>query len=109
MFVKINHLLNERGQADYKGLDISMNVPGSQIYALIDGNNYCVLETGETILPDHPDLIELDHLTYEQEREEILSKITPPTDPVEELKKENAELKQAIADLTMTMATMMGA
>jgi hypothetical protein len=104
MFVQINNLINERGQADYKGFDISKNVPGSQLYALENGDNYCVLETTEEVAPDHPDVTILSAEEYEQKRDEIISKTPPVTDPLEDLRQENAELKQAIAELTMMIA-----
>ncbi|WP_339816769.1 hypothetical protein MKZ15_15345 [Paenibacillus sp. FSL R7-0216] len=104
MFVKINNLVNSMGQADYKGLDISKNIPGSQAYALENGDNYCVLETTQETTPEHLDLIILTDEDYARERDEIISKMVPAPDPIAELRQENVELKQAIAELTMMIA-----
>ncbi|MGG6309777.1 hypothetical protein [Paenibacillus macerans] len=104
MFIKINNFIQLDGKADYKGMDISKNVPGSQVYAIENGDNYCVLETTKETAPEHQDLIVLTAQEYGRERDEIISKMAPAPDPIAELRQENAELKQAIAELTMMIA-----
>lgn len=110
MFVKIGNL-TRNGQADYKGMNISRFVPGSQAYAVENGDNYCVLETTAEVAPDHPDVTILSSEEYEQERLEIISKIPPAQDPIEELRKENEAVKNnsllAMEALVDTFETML--
>ncbi|MGG3454303.1 MULTISPECIES: hypothetical protein [Paenibacillus] len=112
MFVKIRNL-TKNGQADYKGMNISRFVPGSQAYALDKGDNYCVLETLGEVVPDHPDVFILSAEKYEQERAEIFARMPTVKNPLEDLRKENEAIKsnnllamEALADTFETMLSL---
>lgn len=98
--LKITNWLTPRGNADYKGLNIDLIVPGSQIY--LDG--VCYIQTDEPDIPEHGDIEEV----TQEEYKAAITNIPTPVDPLEELRNENKELKQAIAEITMTIAAMMG-
>lgn len=63
-YFKINNLLNQFGQCDYKGIDINQFVEGSQVYA--KDMSCCLVATNEnitTILSDVTELQESDYIT----------------------------------------------
>lgn len=61
MFYKINNLM-KGNSADYKGLNLELFVPGSQIYK--PDLSFCVIETQEENEVIHPDLTLLDEAGY---------------------------------------------
>jgi hypothetical protein len=74
LFIKINNLTNQFGQCDYKGLDISQFVPGSQVYTKSFSN--CAVATTQEDIPAHTDLTEMtedEYTTYRQVRLDEIS------------------------------------
>lgn len=107
--VKIKNLLKEDGVADYKGLDISMNVPGLQLYSKDLQNAYIV--TNQEEIPENDDLTEITQGEYDAFKQSLLGEQENSGPTVEERlaasEAKNDELTQAVADLTMTLAAVM--
>lgn len=60
-YIKISNLINTQGVADYKGLDLTKIITGSQIYP--DNENVAYFKyDGEPI--EHPDITVIDETTY---------------------------------------------
>lgn len=102
-FLKITNIIPTGGNKmfDYKGLNIDLF--STPEYPL--DNSFCYVSTIEGEIPVHPDITILTEKEYYQLIKEI--KKTPMHDPITELRQENSELKKAIADLTMTLASVM--
>lgn len=103
-YIKIVNLIDNGGIADYKGLDINMIVPGSQEYT--QNHAQCILATKQAIVKSHIDITELTEVEYQAEKKFFLDGL-PKSKSVEDmsadielLQAENAELKQAVLDLT---------
>ncbi|WP_333860813.1 DUF4376 domain-containing protein [Clostridium sp.] len=64
VYIKINNLLNQFGQPDYKGLDISQFVAGSQIYK----DTYGVFATNEDISTLPMGVIIITEVDYNNEK-----------------------------------------
>jgi len=93
MFYKVTNLM--KGQnADYKGLDTSLFVSGSQYYS--PDFSYCVLETTEETINTNPDLIVLSETDYQTEVAQIQASITRVTKDTEtrikDLESQNAQM-----------------
>lgn len=99
-YFKINNLLNEFNQPDYKGFDIDKFVVGSQVYA--QDFSYCLIATTEEDAIKHDDIAELTHTQYVEEKNRIKSEKVienETTDKkIENLHNENKELKLAVAE-----------
>jgi hypothetical protein len=94
-FIKILNLSNGSGQVDYKGLDINQFIPGSQVYP-IDAS-FCLVATNESlsILPD--DVQELQQSDYITQGTDIRNQIiNNGTDPISQLKAQNAQMLIAL-------------
>lgn len=92
------------GSADYKGLNIDCFVPGSQLYF----KDYCYVKTTEDLSSAYKDVKVVSEEEYQAAYEELNNQSSNYIDPLEELRTENAELKQAIAELTMMIAAPIG-
>lgn len=94
-YIRITNLFPDNQiVADYKQLDISKFIPGSQMYDFKSG--VCLVRTREVNIPSHDDLHELTEEKYESLKEEMTSEKTQELDDqpllseqVEELKQEN--------------------
>ena len=94
------------GAVDYKGLDISQFVPGSQVYAY--DISECVIATNEDWQGNHPDVIELTQAEYETKATELRAAYPEPEpDKVEQLEFQFAEATQAITELSILIGGMM--
>ena len=98
---KINNFKQVTGNLDYKGLDLSQIVAGSQVYPhSFEENNICLIGSLES--HQHEDLVHLSEEEYVKEKEEIESQypiVEDENDKLDRLEKENIELKEAMADL----------
>lgn len=65
-YIKISNLINTQGVADYKGLDLTKIITGSQIYPDNENVAYIIYE-GE--IPSHQDLVEISQSEYEEIKE----------------------------------------
>lgn len=92
-YVKVSNLFPPElmGNADYKGLDISQFIPGSQYYPA--GQNIALLATKEEVIPDHPDITVI---TEQEYRDEIAyyESLKPPS-PEQRI----TDLELALADI----------
>ena len=100
-YYKIKNLLRSDGTADYKGLVIDKIERGSQLLSSnLDTNNFCIIASSED--KNHIDLIKITEEEYNTLKEQMPSKY-PPQDKTESeielLKKENADLRNSLADL----------
>lgn len=105
-YVKVTNILELDGTVNYKGLDISKFIPGSQVYP--DPIEFCLVITTQESLPTHADIVELSEAEYLYEKQAVLDSLPKPFDAqgeVSKLQTENAELKQAVAELTLMLAT----
>lgn len=94
-FYKLNNFTNQYGSPDWKGLDKSNNIPGSQVYK--KDFSQCVLATTEETTPIHEDLIEITEQEYIAYRAAIIS----------EEHQDVATLEQRIADLELQVAQLL--
>lgn len=103
MYYKIKNLIQSNGNADYKGLDINLFVPGKQVYDF--EMNQCMIETTEEELISHSDLEVVNEGTYLYFRHEIKSKTEIDLyKEVEKLEKEKEQLNDKI-DLALIELT----
>lgn len=95
MFLKIKNYFIDGG-GDFKGLDPKQAKAGTQFY--IENDAYLFYK-GELV--KHDEIITITETEYaaEKERFESLPKEVSDTDRINELEKENKELKNNIADL----------
>ncbi|WP_202710584.1 hypothetical protein [Sporosalibacterium faouarense] len=68
-YVKIANLVQENGKCDYKGLDISKNITGKQVYPINENSAYLI--TVQETIPNHSDLIEITKEDYEKKVNEL--------------------------------------
>lgn len=96
-YVKVINLTNAFGTADYKGLEIEMIIPGSQVY----DNTLSVFigATTEEVLPSHSDLIEITEIDYAAQKSEIIASYPLPKEEQNEVK--IALLETALQDLIL--------
>ncbi|WP_342511228.1 hypothetical protein MKY34_13015 [Sporosarcina sp. FSL K6-1522] len=100
-YYKINNFINQFGTVDYKQLDISKNIAGSQVYPHdFKETNICLLANAENIEGVN-DLIQITEKEYNELKGEILAAHPNNEIPseMEQLQQENTELKLAIAEL----------
>lgn len=97
--LKISNWLTERGSADYKGLDIDLFVPGTQIYP---DHSVCYIGTDQDDIPQHADIEEITQEQYD----DVIASLPEPVDPLQELKDENARLAAADLDNKEAIATL---
>jgi formaldehyde-activating enzyme involved in methanogenesis len=72
-FYKINNLINQKGNADYKGIDISKIMPGTQVYPQdYKTNNSCLIASTE-VKQTNGDLVQITEEEYNTFKQEILS------------------------------------
>lgn len=72
-FYRINNIKNLLGEIDYKGLDISKFVTGSQVYA--KELAYCFIATVEDTVIEQKDLIELNKEEFVEQRNTLLQEL----------------------------------
>jgi len=96
--LKIFNWITPNGTADYKGLDIELFTPGTQVYP---DDSVCYIGTVEVDIPQHADIKVITQAEYDA----VVESIPSPIDPLQELKAENEAIKQSIAELTMLLAT----
>ena len=98
--LKINSFLNLYGSADYKGFDVDLFVPGSQIAN--KECTYCVVATNEDKDIIHPDIVVITEQQYIDERNAILEAVKneqkPTQQEISELKEQNAQLILALVE-----------
>lgn len=96
--IKINNLQNELGRLDYKGIDISKNVAGSQIY--LDNNHTVYLKT-QSDIPDDVDIL----IVSEAEYNTVLKKHSEETvNGLTEIEILEQDMNNAIMELTMLIS-----
>lgn len=98
--LKISNLLPEGGgTCDYKGLNIEMFVPGSQIYP--NDEQACYVITNEEDIPKHDDIVLISTAEYEAAREMYI--INPVRQPSPE------DLQKQIDAMQLALMGMMDA
>ena len=100
-YFRIVSILKSDGYIDYKGLDISRFVLGSQVYAY--DMSECVIATTEDWQGDHPDVIELTQTEYEVKVGELRATYPEPEPEVDP-----KVLQAQIDSLTIAMAEILG-
>lgn len=93
LFIKISNLITSYGHADYRSLELSNIVPGSQVYPP-DKNEAFLLYDGE--VTSKGDLSVIDQVAYDAEVARITSLPKPVTDA-----DRIAELEETMAILLM--------
>lgn len=86
---KVLNLFDLQGHAQYKGLDLSKIVAGSQIYP-IDENVAYLKYVGEDVIDDDLELLTDDEYNAIKEKEDS----SRPKSPIEELTLQNEELQR---------------
>lgn len=71
-YLKINDFWNQFSQPDYKGLDISKFIAGSQLCP--EGATYCVIATNEELATLPTDVVEITETEYTSEKTAIETK-----------------------------------
>ena len=80
-FNKIINVINNRGQADYKGLNIDLFIGALQVYPCnLQENNMCLIATTDEEIKESLDIQLLTEEEYNTLKQEILSAY-PPTPP----------------------------
>lgn len=100
-FLYITSILKPDGYIDYKGLDISKFIPGSQFYDY--AATKCVVATTEDYQGEHPDIAELTEAEYKAKVEELKA-----TYPEPEPQPDPAAMQAQLDALTIAMAAMLG-
>lgn len=92
--LKILNLVPEGGGVcNYKGLDIDMFIPGSQIYP--GDERACYLITNEETIPEHADILRITTDEYEVAREKyVVNPVRPPS--TEDLQKQIDAMQLAL-------------
>lgn len=94
--LKINNLINNIGQINYKGLDINLFLPGSQQYKM--DSSECILATNQETIPDNIDItviIENEYVAIKQQYDAEKQQVQQST-------------KQRLADIEIALANIMG-
>ncbi len=102
-YYKINNLINDFGEYDYKGLDTSLFVAGGQIYPR--DKNYCFIATKEEANKQHEDLIEIHEDEYKNIKKEYNESLQQEQ---QEEKNKIKELEGTILELTSIISTLNG-
>lgn len=95
--VKISNLYQGNGHCDYKGLDISQFIAGSQIYPSVGG--YAVIKTMQVDIPAHDDIEIITEEQYNIEREAYLN--SQPKSPEELIAEQGNEIALLWYELMM--------
>lgn len=105
MLLKINNLIQNDGNADYKGLDIKKIVRGTQLYPAFENTAYFEYQ-GEVKTGVDIETVTLE--AYEAVRQRIESeRPISPEEEIARLRQEDLNNKEAIAELyLMTMGGM---
>lgn len=94
MYYKIKNLIQPNGNADYKGLNVNLFIPGKQVYDL--QSNECAVETTEELF-EHEDVQQItieEYFAFKDRAED--KEQSNLYDEVQILKAENAELREYI-------------
>ncbi|WPC40611.1 hypothetical protein [Clostridium sp. JS66] len=75
-FYKISNLLKGT-TCDYKGLNLDLIIPGTQLYPDLNQNNICILASSENI-PSKDDLIQLSEDGYNSIKKQIQASLISP-------------------------------
>ena len=98
LFFKVSNLQTKFGQSDYKGLDISQFISGSQCYA--QDMSYCLIATNEIVTITNVDLVELTETDYDTQRQVIESAIIQiqqsADQKISDLQAQNAQMLLAL-------------
>lgn len=95
-YVKLKNFIPKGGgQADYKGLDLSLIIPGSQFYDEAENAYYFVYES-ESGVTTHQDIVIIDESTYNQAKNSLSSEYS---DPIAELQAQQDALTLEILQL----------
>jgi hypothetical protein len=91
MYIKISNLIDLKGIADYKGLDLDMIHSGTQLYP--EGTNEAYFYYNGDMLT-HEDIVEIDEATYNGVKQNEINKITGESMPekIKRLEIENTAL-----------------
>ena len=96
-FVKVMNLFDNQGTANYKGLDLSKIIAGTQLYPINENVAYVGYEDYE--LPQHEDLLVITEDEYLQIKNEI--EANRPKTLEEELQERINLMQQALDDLLL--------
>lgn len=96
-FVKVMNLFDNQGKADYKGLDLSKIIAGTQLYPINENVAYVGYEDDE--IPQHEDLQIITEEEYLQIKNEI--EVNKPKTLEEELQERINLMQQALDDLLL--------
>lgn len=96
--IKIENLQDELGRFDYKGIDISKNVAGSQVY--LDENNTAYLKT-QSDIPDDNDVTLVSSEEYTNALQRYKNETVSELSEIERLE---ADMNEAIVELTMLIS-----
>lgn len=100
MYLKIINLFDMFGQPDYKGLDINLFVPGSQVYDLKAG--ICYVKTSEQSVPQNADITVLSEADYiagtNVIKEAIQTSEQTMEQKVQDLQSQNAQMLFALVN-----------
>ena len=102
-FIKVMNLFNNQGKADYKGLDLSKIIAGTQLYPIDENVAYVGYEDDE--IPQHKDLQIITEEEYLQIKSEIEAN-RPLTPEEEELRQRIELMQQALDDLLLESGGM---
>ena len=96
-FVKVMNLFDNQGTANYKGLDLSKIIAGTQLYPINKNVAYVGYEDDE--IPQHEDLQIITEEEYLQIKSEI--EANRPLTPEEELQQRIGLMQQALDNLLL--------
>lgn len=103
MYLKINKVTTiENGNADYKGIDLDLIVPGSQIYIKQpDGSMTAYVKTNQETIDSHADILIISAGDHAQADTEFKAAIPVSEDAVarQELQTRVGDIELALADL----------
>lgn len=91
--IKINNFYDQFGQPDYKGLDITQIMAGSQLYF----DTYFVCATNQDLTTLPTDVVEITEEQYTTEKANIPKPSDPQAD-IEILKAQNAQFLLALVN-----------
>ena len=96
-YYQISKLVQSNGTADYKGLDISLFIAGSQVYDF--SNNLCLVQSNEE--KSGTDITVLTEAEYLAAKDTILA-TRQPTE-LEQLQTNQALIQAALDDIILNM------
>lgn len=98
--IKVNNLIQSNGRADYKGLDLSKIMSGTQLYPSYDNVAYFFYDGDVAEGGDISIVSETAYNEHKARIEEELAKIDTPEKKIERLEEENRLLQQSLLELT---------